>query len=78
MASISPCLEEEECQSDHYWRRSNQLSWNGTVKVRIDTGNSADIEALVVQERPLDFDLSLGYDAIKALSGVLITWSKVL
>ena len=45
------------------------------MKVRTDTGNSADIEALVVHERPLDIDLLLGYNAIKALSGVLITWS---
>ena len=44
-----------------------------TVKVRTDTGNSADVEALVVYERPLNFDLLQGYDAIKALGGVLIT-----
>ena len=47
----------------------------GTVKVRTDTGNSADIEAQVVLERPLDFDLLLGYKVIKALGGVLITRS---
>ena len=41
----------------------------GTVKVCTDTGNSADIEALVVNERPLDFDLLLDYDAIKATNG---------
>ena len=45
----------------------------GTVKVHTDTGNSADVEALVIHERPLDFDLLLGYDAIKILYGVLIT-----
>ena len=45
------------------------------MKVRTDTGNSPDIEALVVHERPLDFDLLLDYDAIKALGGVLIARS---
>ena len=45
------------------------------MKVRTDTGNSADIEVLVVHERLLDFNLLLGYDAIKALGGVLITQS---
>ena len=45
------------------------------MKVRTYTGNSADIEALVVHERPLDFNLLLGYDIIKALGGILITWS---
>ena len=29
---------------------------------------------LVVPEKPLHFDLLLGYDAIKALGAVLITW----
>ena len=47
----------------------------GTVKVCIDTRNSANIEELVVHERLLDFDLLLSYDAIKALGGVLITRS---
>ena len=47
----------------------------GTVKVSTDTGNSVGIEELVVHERPLDFDLLLSYDAIKALGGVLITRS---
>ena len=50
----------------------------GTVKVCTDTGNSVDIEELVVHERPLDFDLLLGYDAIKALGGVLITRNGTL
>ena len=50
----------------------------GTVKVCTDTGNSANIEELVVHERPLDFDLLLGYDAIKALGGVLITRSETV
>ena len=44
----------------------------GAVKVCTDTGNSTDVEALVVHERPFDFDLLLGYDAIKVLGGVLI------
>ena len=41
----------------------------GTVKVCTDTGNSADIEALVVHKMPVDFDLLLGYSTIKALGG---------
>ena len=45
------------------------------MKVCTNTGNSADIERLVVHKRPLDFDLLLGYGAIKALGGVLITQS---
>ena len=44
------------------------------MKVRTNTGNSVDIEALVVHERPLDFV----YDAIKALGGVLITQSETV
>ena len=54
---------------------ANKCHGIGTVKVRTDTRNSADIEALVVHERPLDFDLLLGYDTIKALGIVLITRS---
>ena len=50
----------------------------GTVKVHTDTRNSADIEALVVHKRPLDFDLLLGYDVIKALDDVLITQSRTV
>ena len=45
----------------------------GSVKIRTDAGNSAKIDALVVREKPLEFDLLLGFDAIKALGGVLIT-----
>ena len=44
----------------------------GTVKVCTDTGNTTDVQVQVVHERSLDFDLLLGYDAIKALGGVLI------
>ena len=54
---------------------ANNCHGIGTVKFRTDTGNSADIEALVVHERPLDFNLLHGYDAIKALGGILITRS---
>ena len=50
----------------------------GTAKVCTDIGNSADVEALVVHERPLDFNLLLGYDAITALDGILITWMGVV
>ena len=44
-----------------------------TVKVCTDTGSSTDIEALVILEMPLDFNLLLGYDAIKTFGSVLIT-----
>ena len=47
------------------------MSWNRDSKGQ-HTGNSTDVEALVVHKRPLDFDLLRGYDAIKALGGVLI------
>ena len=50
----------------------------GTVKIYTDIENSADIEALIVHERPLDFDLLLCYNAIKALGGVLITQSRTV
>ena len=50
----------------------------GTVKVCTDTRNSANIEEQVVHERPLDFDLLLSYDAIKAFGGVLITRNGTL
>ena len=50
----------------------------GTVMVHTDTRNTTDIETLVVHERPLDFDLLLGYDAIKALGGVLNTQTRMV
>lgn len=43
------------------------------MRIHADTGNSTDVEVLVVHEKPLNFDLLLGYDAIKALGGVLFT-----
>ena len=55
--------------------KANKCHGIGTGKVHTDTGNSADIEALVVYERSLDFNLLLGYDTNKALGGVLITRS---
>ena len=50
-------------------------TWHGTrtVKICTDTGNSTNVEALVVQEKPLNFDLLLAYVPIKVLGGVLIT-----
>ena len=42
----------------------------GIVKVCTDTGNSADVEALVIHERPLDSNLLLSYDAV-----TLCRWS---
>ena len=44
----------------------------GAVNIRIRTGNSANVEALVALKKKLSFDLLLGYDAIRALGGVLI------
>lgn len=44
----------------------------GVVRICANTGNFADIEALLVHEKPLNSNLLLGYDAIKALGGVLI------
>ena len=44
----------------------------GVVNIRTRTGNSANVEALVALEKPLSFDLLLGYDAIRALGGVHI------
>lgn len=43
----------------------------GVVRIHADTGNSTDVEVLVVHEKPLNFDLLLGYDAIKALGGTV-------
>ena len=54
---------------------ANKCHGIGTVKVCTFTGNSADIEARIVRERPLDFNLLLGYNAIKALCGALMTRS---
>ena len=44
----------------------------GAVNIRTRTGNSANVEARVALEKPLSFDLLLGYDAIRALGGVHI------
>ena len=45
----------------------------GTVHIRTNSGRSARVDALMVHDRPLGFDLLLGFDAIKALGGVQIT-----
>lgn len=45
----------------------------GTVRICTATGNTATIDVLVMRGKPLDFDLLLGIDAIKALGGVRIT-----
>ena len=69
-----PHLEEEERLSDHYkwWNVLVSLNWD-SKDPHTHTENSAVIKALVVHEKPLDFQQLLGYDAIKALGGVLIT-----
>ena len=43
------------------------------VKIFTDTGSLTHVKTLAVHEKPLNFDLLLGYDAVKALGGVLIT-----
>ena len=50
----------------------------GTVKVCVDTKNSADVKVLVVHERPLNFNQLLVYDAMIGLGGVLITWTGIV
>ena len=44
----------------------------GTVKIHADSGVAAELNVLVTQGDLLGFDLLLGYDAIKALGGVVI------
>ena len=43
------------------------------IEARMSIGTSAKIDALVVEQKPLDFDMLLGYDAIQLLGGALIT-----
>ena len=43
------------------------------IEVRTSKGTSAKVDALVVEQKPLDFDMLLGYDAIQLLGGALIT-----
>ena len=50
----------------------------GAVNIRTRTGNSANVEALVVLEKLLSFDLLLGYDAIRALGGVHIMQTEAV
>ena len=47
----------------------------GEIKVDIGQVPAVDIEALVVDEQLLGFDLLLGIDAIKELGGVYLTES---
>lgn len=44
----------------------------GTVRLQLHSGAEAFIEALVVRDRPLDFDMILGMDGITAFHGVTI------
>ena len=44
----------------------------GMVIVSMEEGSSAKISMLVVHGRPLEFDLLLGIDAIKALGGIAV------
>ena len=44
----------------------------GPVRVGVCSGVSADVDALVVADRPLGFSLVLGMDAVVALGGVTV------
>ena len=45
----------------------------GTVTIYDEKSNTAEVDILVMQEKPLGYDLLLGIDAIRALGGVIIT-----
>lgn len=64
------------------WKKSNvkvntisgeTRVYPGIVMIHADIRNSADVEALLVPDKSLIFDLLLDYDTIKALSIVLTT-----
>ena len=70
-------LEEKKLQSNHHkW-------WNVHKSQDRDSKNllrhrNSDVQMLVMHEKPLNFDLLLSYDAIKALSSVLITQTQTV
>ena len=44
----------------------------GTVTICDEKGDTAEVDVLVMQEKPLDYDLLLGIDATRAFGGVMI------
>lgn len=44
-----------------------------SVSIRIEASNTGEIDVLVMQKRPLGFNLLLWIDVIKVLGGVCIT-----
>ena len=45
----------------------------GTVTICNEKGDTAEVDVLVMQEKPLGYDLLLGIDAIRAFGSVMIT-----
>ena len=45
----------------------------GTVTICLKKGDTAEVDVLVMQEKPLGYDLLLGIDTIRAFGGVMIT-----
>ena len=73
-------VDADQCRS---WRRaavdvmtivgmSHSCCCVGTVTVAMDGGNSAKISVLVVHDKPLEYDLPFGINAIRALGGVAV------
>lgn len=50
----------------------------GAINICIDNGNSAEINVVVVCDKPVGFDLLAGIDAITALGGINITPSEAI
>lgn len=77
----TPCLplHDSVCSCPNGSARLGRTWKKRSVRVTIISvyvtvwGNSANVETLVVRKKPLNFDLPLDYDAIKALGGVLLT-----
>lgn len=45
----------------------------GTINICTNNGNSAEVEVLVVYDKPVGFDLLAGIDVITALGGINMT-----
>ena len=48
----------------------------GVVSICTEEGNSAEFNVLVVHEKPIEYDLLIGIDAIQALGSIEITPTK--
>lgn len=53
-----------------------QCDGSGPIRVCLPNGAAADLDVLVVMEKPLGFDLVLGMDGIEALGGVTLVNSS--